>query len=463
MRWNIWSVAGEALNFGGRRMETIMRVAWLPVVLLLIVQMVSVFLTLSITLGTSVTFRQSVTYLAAQDAYAQFAAVAWQSHPRQMFLVTGGAMLVSLILIASFMAPLIRYAATGEKPASGLIRLPFGRDQIRFSLTALLGGFVSIGVLFAPLMAAIGAINRHFFGLIANTKLEDHVKFPFPDSLHSVYEVNVADIITTAGKWWVFGLPVSLLLLCGPLAGLLVGLMLRHFHPSKRHLAMAAEANPILRVVTVTGVTLAVVGILWGLIAGVIPRPPYSLGEGFALGTPLAQVLGVTNLFLGGFIGLLPMLDTPFRQFALFSVLLIVIIFYFNLRLFAWPGSAVIGKSLLLRNALTVSRGWNLSRIIAVFILIFVITFVMQGVINFALNQVLVPVILYMHGLLVTTTRLINSGVSADWILPIAQWTWNLARLLVNIFWMFFSYGVLAGLYGRLYAHVTATRSYLPM
>ena len=43
MALGVFSVTGEALNFGGRRMETIMRVSWLPVALLLIVNMATVF------------------------------------------------------------------------------------------------------------------------------------------------------------------------------------------------------------------------------------------------------------------------------------------------------------------------------------------------------------------------------------------------------------------------------------
>ena len=39
MGLRIFSVVGEALNFGGRRMETIARVAWLPLLLSMIATM----------------------------------------------------------------------------------------------------------------------------------------------------------------------------------------------------------------------------------------------------------------------------------------------------------------------------------------------------------------------------------------------------------------------------------------
>ena len=48
-------------------------------------------------------------------------------------------------------------------------------------------------------------------------------------------------------------------------------------------------------------------------------------------------------------------------------------------------------------------------------------------------------------------TRLISSGVTGEWVQPFFVWLWNGFKILANIFWTFFFYGVLAGLYGRLY------------
>jgi hypothetical protein len=49
----VFSVAGEALNFGWRRFGTIFRVGWLPLSLMLVFNMASVFLWLSLAYGPS--------------------------------------------------------------------------------------------------------------------------------------------------------------------------------------------------------------------------------------------------------------------------------------------------------------------------------------------------------------------------------------------------------------------------
>ncbi|MHA7873651.1 MAG: hypothetical protein ACX939_14980, partial [Hyphococcus sp.] len=49
------------------------------------------------------------------------------------------------------------------------------------------------------------------------------------------------------------------------------------------------------------------------------------------------------------------------------------------------------------------------------------------------------------------STRLTNSGVTGEWVAPLFIWIWNAIKILVNIIGLFFSFGVLAGLYGRLY------------
>lgn len=470
MQWRIWAVAGEALNFGGRRMETIMRVAWLPVILLLFVQMVTIFLGLSIAVERPITFTDTFSYLGAQQYYPEFAVAGWQRHPLQMSLLTGTSVLISLMLIASFIVPLIRYAATGEKPPAGLIRMPFGPDQLRFCFTAIVSGFLSILVLFAPLMAAFSAVYQYLFREVVTTTIDNHVKFPFEQSIHSVYETNIADLIIASENWWVWGIPISFLLLSGPLAGLLVGLLLRHFHPKNRPFAPEGRRRPLLRVLGITGITLVVTALLWALLTGTLPRPSSLIDPLPVSNIPVwgamivilnAAILSINSIMTALF-GLIPTLGDPFKQFALFAILLGLILFYINFRLFAWPGSAVMDKSMSLRQSLLASRGWNLFRIIFLVALVFVITFAMQFVINFLLAQVIFPTILYLFGLLITTTRLVNSGVSADWVPMVVVWTWNIIRILINVFWLFFSYGALAGLYGRLYAHVKAARPYLP-
>ena len=68
--FGVFSVVGEALNFGARRMETIMRVAWLPVVLMLILSMVTLFTYVSLAAGRLVTFEEAVPSFAALQLFA---------------------------------------------------------------------------------------------------------------------------------------------------------------------------------------------------------------------------------------------------------------------------------------------------------------------------------------------------------------------------------------------------------
>mgnify|MGYP001384172842 CR=1 FL=1 len=64
----IFSIVGFSLSFGLQRMETILRVAWLPVTLLLVLDMATVFSILSIATGRFISFADVATYGEAQQA-----------------------------------------------------------------------------------------------------------------------------------------------------------------------------------------------------------------------------------------------------------------------------------------------------------------------------------------------------------------------------------------------------------
>ncbi len=438
MSWRIWAVAGEALNFGARRMETILRVAWLPVVLLMLLQMVVVFLGISVTLGRVTTLEEAGSYGVALQAYPQFALAAWRSEPVMMTIIAVSTFILSIILISSFMAPLIRYAATGEKPAPGLIRIPFGRDQLRFSVAAVITAILSFPILMAPMAIMFFVMRAYVFLSLLSTKIANHVKFPFENSLHTVANAQILDVVTDTGRIWLFGIPFSLITLIIPMAVIFAFMMIAHFTTRKRapHLGSGRSTRWQRRTV-ISLISFGLIALFWGWVVNLIPRPP---------------------LLLNG----LPAFPEQGRLYALFFVLLIFILGYVNLRAFAWPGFAVMDKSLSLSGSRETSRGWNLFKLIGLLIMVVIIMFGMQLIINILIGQILFPVILNIYGLLITTTRLVNSGVSAEWIFPVIQWTWNAVRLLLNLFWTFFSYGVLAGIYGRLYAHTKAARPYLP-
>ena len=126
MGLRIFPVVGAALNFGGRRMETTARVAWLPIVLSMIASMAAVFAMVSVISGRLVTFADVPTYLGAYQIAMKNAARGFQSNPGAMWAISLASLAAQTLLTASFMAPLIRYAGLGEKPAPGFIRAPFG-------------------------------------------------------------------------------------------------------------------------------------------------------------------------------------------------------------------------------------------------------------------------------------------------------------------------------------------------
>ncbi len=147
MKTPVFRTVAHALHFGARRMETIMRVAWLPVVLLLIVNMATLFGYVSVMAERLVTFEEAVpTFRALEQVGADAAEAGWDKNPGAMAVITAASLALQFILISAFMAPLIRLAGLGEHPGPGLFRIPFGPDQLRFVLSTIASFFV-IGVL----------------------------------------------------------------------------------------------------------------------------------------------------------------------------------------------------------------------------------------------------------------------------------------------------------------------------
>lgn len=438
MRWQFWSVAGQALNFGARRMETIMRVAWLPVVLLLLVNMVTVFVTLSLAIDRPITFEQTGSFAAAQAAYPQFLAIAVLSKPKIILALTIFTVLISLLLVASFMAPLIRYAATGEKPAPGFLSVPFGPDQWRFTGASLATGIFPVMLVLVPFFLFM----RHLFTSLKEALgSQDFVSFPTDQSIHTIRITNEVDVLFGTSRLWLFGVPVPVWLLGIPFLLILLVLLHRHFQPKNRRYGLARpeqeEINPFIRFGVITALLTLVVSLLWGAMTGFIPLHPW----------------------ISWLIPQIPdLLDRT--GFIVFSILLLY--FYVSLRIFPWPGYTVMDRSMRTFDVLAATRGWNLFRIIGLIVLLSLVLLFVSIVINMLLVFVFLPTLTSILGLLVPATRMVNSGFTADWVIPTAQWTWTLTRLLLNIFWMFFSYGVLAGLFGRLYAQAKAGEPYMP-
>ncbi len=423
MALRMFSVIGESLNFGARRLELIARVAWLPVLLTLIVDMSTMFAYLSVIAGRVVTFADVSSFVQAEQYFARFSGRGWASAPGQMALIASVNFVLKLVLLSSFIAPLIRYAGLGERPGPGLVRLPFGPDQLRF----IVAGFASIVIVMIVVAAPIAGASFFVMKAIVDAMSQTMASFPDPSSLHTIELVSAGQGVIERGAAWIFDLALPLAA-AAPFALIVWLIGVLHFHPENR--PNAGEGGSLIaRALVVFFVAGALAGTAFFMMRGVAVQS-------------ITQSAGASETSLQG---------TPVQAVIIFSVLAAMLVTYFNLRLFPWPGVAVCRRSLGLGSTLAVTRGWNLLRLPVILILVggFLLTAVV------VINAVILPAVLSTLNVLFqateASTRLVNSGAKSDWVRPLFVWIWNLTQIGVNFLWTFFSYGVVAGLYGRLY------------
>ncbi len=428
MQLRILSVLGEALNFGGRRMATIMRVAWLAVVLLLIVDMASVYAYLSVIAGRVITFAEVSSFLTAQQLLGRYASQGWSAHLELMLAITAASLFIQVILVSTFMAPLIRLAGLGERPGPGLVRLPFGPDQLRFIISFFLSALFVGVIILLPMMTTSFYVLKYIVAAMSETV----ASFPDANSLHTIKLITAEEGLVQRGAEWVFGLAVPLAA-AAPFVVLTWLVTFLHFNPRNRPNA-TGKPNGFLRAV----VSFVVVAVVFGA-AFVSLRPE------------ILQILKSASAVEAGAGGDLP--SSPVNVILFLVTAGYLLVNYIYLRLYGYPGIAVCRRSLGLGGALRLSRGWNIVRIQIILLAIAGFFYILHIYIinSLFLSSLLPQVIGILYQAVLVSTKLVNSGNGADWVLPIFIWIWNGVKILVNIFWTFFSYGVLAGLYGRLY------------
>lgn len=424
MSLRMFSIIGESLNFGGRRLELIARVAWLPVLLLLLVDMAATFAYVSVIVGRAITFADVSSILQAKQYFAANAQQGWATAPGKMGVIGLIHAGLSIILVSSFMAPLIRYAGLGERPRPGLFRMPFGVDQIRF----ILAGFAS--ALFGLVIAIMPAAGAGYFVMqyIVDALSQTMASFPDPESLHTIEFVTSGQAIMESGAAWIYDLALPLAA-AAPFAIIVWVLAVMHFHPRNRPNA-GEGGNMLMRSIIV----LAIAGTLVGSV--------YALLRMTAMQS-MAQ--SVKTASLENFSG------SAMNAILIFATIAIILVGYLNLRLFAWPGVAVCRRSMALGQTLQVTRGWNLMRLPVIVALISLFLLAAMLVINTIILPMVLSTLNTLFQATETSTRLVNSGAKGEWVLPLFVWIWNIFKIAVNFLWTFFSYGVLAGLYGRLY------------
>lgn len=428
MGLRILPVIGDALNFGGRRMETIARVAWLPVGLLLVANMAAVFGYLSIIADRLITFEDVPTFFRATQLYSQHAAKGFENNAVGMWAITGGVAILQTVLIASFMAPLIRYAGLGEKPAPGFIRAPFGPDQIRFIVAGVFSFLLVAFLVFGPIAGA----SYYSLKYIAEAMAETQAVFPDPESLHTIEMTTAGASLAEQGMAWVYShaLPAAFV---APFAAALWLIVFFHFSPKNRP-AAPSGGNIFLR------------GLLTLFVTAIFLAGAYFLLRGEILESyqEIAAISGEAAKNIA---------DSPVDAILIFGIVAYLLIGYFNLRLYAYPGVAVCRKSLGFGGTFRVTRGWNIIKLWVILTLIGVFLLFVQVVLinGLFLGGLLPSTLNRLYEATAVSTRLVNSGVTADWVLPTFVWIWNITKIAFNIVWSFFSFGVAAGLYGRLY------------
>ncbi len=406
----IFPTAAHALHFGAGRMETIIRVAWLPVVLLLIVNMATLFGYVSVMAERLVTFEEAVpTFRALERIGAQAAEAGWDKNPRAMSAITAASLSLQFILISAFMAPLIRLAGLGERPGPGLFRIPFGPDQIRFAL-ATIASFFAIGALVLGPMALVTDATASY---VADALSETLAYFPDEASLHTIELVTRQDLIAESGAQWIYDLAIPLSV-AAPVFIAFWGLLLFHFRPTQ------------------SGTSAR-----WAVRA-------LSTFVGAVLVTALFSVYVTISAGLA--------FERSIAGFAFLTAAFIALFYYLQLRAAPYTGVVVCRRSMAPGPSLSVTRRWDIVRVLAIIVLLTALLFAIQFVINeYVLGRWIAAAVNQMYVAAESYAVLLSGGDGAGWVLPTFAWIWNITKILINIFWMLFSYGVVAGLFGDLY------------
>lgn len=132
---SVMGVVQEALGFGLTHFGAALRVAWLPAVLLLVVQMVLVQVGYLQTASVVFTFRLEPGWITRffQSLF-------------QPDLTVMGLLGIAALLQASILVPMIRFVALGEKPHHGSMQLTTGPHHLLYILAAGLSFAVPVAL-----------------------------------------------------------------------------------------------------------------------------------------------------------------------------------------------------------------------------------------------------------------------------------------------------------------------------
>ena len=421
-----FSVVGEALQFSTRRFETVMRVSVLPLSLLLIFNMAAAFGYLSVINRRVITFSDvaaagaswaQATRLANRAAQTGLAAASPDA-----WMIYGASLVINAILIASFMAPLVRYAGLGERPAPGLLRLPFGFDQMRFLVAGALSALLFALVVYAPISFATVSIAA----FITEAMKTPYAAFSDSQSLHTIDIIAGAEAfgVRWLHQYQVWGAWAALV------AAIVIALLIMHLRPRRDDgKGGAGFFRRALGVLTGVAAYLTICAFVYVVVMRVVSGMLASSGAPPIAGAVSADALGA----------------------AVFIAALIAFAGFFSIQLFPYAGVATCQRSMAFTGTLKVTRRYNLFRLALAFVLLGVILFGAELLLVWLGGGGAYVVLGYLAAMVRSYVRLLNGGEGGAWVFPFFGWVWAVIGVIFTLLWTAFTYGVTAGLFGRLY------------
>lgn len=168
---SVMGVIYEALGFAVRQYSTVLRVAWLPILLLLIMHVIAM------QRGWLIPVDGMLTAVRLEPGYIyKFVEAAIAGKPILIALMG-----FAVLMQTSYMVPLIKFAATGAPPHHRSVHLSFGLTHIKYILASIVS-FVAI-IILARLAISLGM--RWIYGTIMPWLKTEHMVFA-EGSLHSV-------------------------------------------------------------------------------------------------------------------------------------------------------------------------------------------------------------------------------------------------------------------------------------
>ncbi|NHK27479.1 hypothetical protein FF098_006140 [Parvularcula flava] len=337
MRINFYRSVTDAWGFAIHRFSLISRLAWFPILLIILMSLLMPYVLLTILNGRVIT----ITDISLADAAAGIAkqqALLWQQHFSTMLALQIVSYVFTTLMYASFLVPLLRYSARGIEPSHRSVVLHIGPRHFKFLGATLL----TIGSIFLLLWMPVAVSIFFIDSYVAEALNTKYAVFPDADSLHSIQIVS-------------------------------------------------------------------------GLESGF----------GFAVLKGILQVIAI------------------------------VAVLYFSLRFFAVPFFAGVREKSDSYNSIKASwmltRSWNAAKLACGLMVLGIAIFIVTYILNVYVLPLTATALRAMYSLVFSSNGLMGTmGQDWQWILDLIEWIWVVIRIVLNLAFLCFVFGIIAGLGGSL-------------